>query len=219
MRTETILKLYNTLVLPTFLYGSENWTLTALQRRRIEAAEMKVLRPLAGYTLYDHKTNDYICRELWITGILDKIDEYRWNWLSHLQRMPQNQIPLKSYHYRPQARRTIGRPKKRCRDQLLLWRRNGSKGPILDVYDDEQYFKLIGTLKYFSYLCLPFHLKEKFIFIFIQLNTHWNLSKMIKVVEMDRQTFYTHCIMRRNNISVCFIKGFYGKTSTRKETT
>ena len=50
---ETILKIYNTLVLPTLLYGSENWTLTALQRRRIEAAEMKLLRLLAGYTLYD----------------------------------------------------------------------------------------------------------------------------------------------------------------------
>jgi hypothetical protein len=62
-------------VLPTFLYGSENWTLTASQRRRIEVAEMKLLRPLAGYTLYDHKTNDHICHELQITGILDKIDE------------------------------------------------------------------------------------------------------------------------------------------------
>jgi len=60
VRTEAILKIYYTLVLPTFLNGSENWTLTALQRRRIEAAEMKLLRPLAGYTLYDHKTNDYI---------------------------------------------------------------------------------------------------------------------------------------------------------------
>jgi len=119
VRTETILKIYITLVLPTFLYGSENWTLTALQRRRIEAAEMKLLRPLAGYyTLYDHKTNDYIRRELRITGILNKIDEYRQNWLSHLQRMSQNRIPLKSYHYRPQGRRTIGRPKKRWREQL-----------------------------------------------------------------------------------------------------
>ena len=118
LRTETILKIYNTLVLPTFLYGSENWTLTALQRRRIEAAEMKLLRPLAGYTLYDHKTNDYIRRELQITGILDKVDEYRRNWLSHLQRMSQNRIPLKSYHYRLQGRRTIGRSKKRWREQL-----------------------------------------------------------------------------------------------------
>jgi len=77
--TGSILKIYNTLVLPTFLYGSGNWTLAAFQRRRIEAAEMKLLRPLAGYTLYDHKTNDYIRRELWITGILDKIDEHRQN--------------------------------------------------------------------------------------------------------------------------------------------
>jgi len=72
---------------------------------------MKLLRPLAGYTLYDHKTNDYIRRELQITGILDKIDEYGRNWFQHLQRMP-------SYYYRPQGRRTIGRPKKRWREQL-----------------------------------------------------------------------------------------------------
>jgi len=110
--------MYNTLVLPTFLYGSENWTLTASQRRRIEAAEMKVLRPLAGYTLYDHKTNYYIRNELRITVILDKIDEYRRNWLLHLQRMPQNRISLKLYHCRPQGRRKIGRPKKRWREHL-----------------------------------------------------------------------------------------------------
>jgi len=108
-----IMFLYNTLILPTFLYGTENF-----QRRRIEAAQMKLLRPLAGYTLYDHKTNDYIRRELRITHILDKLSEYRRNWLSHLQRMTQNRIPLKSYHYRPQGRRTIGRPKKRWREQL-----------------------------------------------------------------------------------------------------
>ena len=90
VRTETILKIYNTLVLPTFLYGSENWT--ALQRRRTEAPEMKLLRPLAGCTLYDHKTNDEIRRELRITGILVNTEEYRLNWLSHLQRMPQNRI-------------------------------------------------------------------------------------------------------------------------------
>jgi len=85
--TETILKIYNALVLPTFLYGSENWTVTALQRRRIEAVEMKLLRPQVGYTLYDHKTNEYIRRELRITGILDKIDEYRRNWILRVWRL------------------------------------------------------------------------------------------------------------------------------------
>jgi hypothetical protein len=90
VRTETILKLYNTLVLPTFLYELENWTLTAAQRRRIEAAEMKLLRPLAGHTVNDHKTKVSISRELQTECILDNIDEYRRNWLLHLQRMPHN---------------------------------------------------------------------------------------------------------------------------------
>jgi hypothetical protein len=59
--------------------GQKIGLLTALQRLRIEGAEMKLLRRLAGYTLYGHKTNDYIRRELRITGVLDKIDEYRRN--------------------------------------------------------------------------------------------------------------------------------------------
>lgn len=118
VRKETILKLYKTLILPTFLYGSENWILTTSQRRRIEAAEMRLLRPLAGYTLLDHRTNESIHRELNISNILETIDEYRSNWHSHLQRMPTNRIPLQTYNYKPRGTRRIGRPKKRWREQL-----------------------------------------------------------------------------------------------------
>jgi hypothetical protein len=74
---------------------------------------MKLLRPLAGYTLYDLKTNDPIRRELQTDCILDKIHEYRRNWLLHLQRMPQKPNPFKIIpHYSPQGKRTIGRLKK-----------------------------------------------------------------------------------------------------------
>jgi hypothetical protein len=79
---------------------------------------MKLLRVLAGHTVNDHKTNDSIHRELQNEYILDKIDEYRRNWLLHLKRMPQHRIPLKSHHYSPQGKRTVGRPKKRWREQL-----------------------------------------------------------------------------------------------------
>ena len=68
--------------------------------------------------LMTHKTNDSIGHDLQTECTLDKIDEYRKNWLLHLQRMPQNRIPLKSYHYSPQGKRTMGRPKKRWREQL-----------------------------------------------------------------------------------------------------
>ena len=44
---------------------------------------------------------------------------------------------IAEFDYRPQGKRTIGRPKKRWREQLQLLRRNGRKGPIIDVYDDD----------------------------------------------------------------------------------
>jgi len=75
--------------------GQKIGLLTALQRQRIEAAEMKLLRPLAGYNIYDHKTKNTVSRELQTECILDKIDEHRRNWLLHLQRMPLNRIRLK----------------------------------------------------------------------------------------------------------------------------
>ena len=40
----------------------KRFTWFTLSTARIEVAELKLLRPLAGYTLYDHKTNDYIQR-------------------------------------------------------------------------------------------------------------------------------------------------------------
>ena len=43
--------------------------------QRIEVAEMKLLTPLAGHTLNDHKTNDSIRRELQNECMLDKIGE------------------------------------------------------------------------------------------------------------------------------------------------
>jgi hypothetical protein len=109
---------FNILIYLLHAAQSENWTLTASQRRRIETAKMELLRPLAGHTVNDHKANDSIRRELQAECILDKIDEHRRNWLSHLQRMPQRRIHLKSYHYNPQGERTVGRPKKRWKEQL-----------------------------------------------------------------------------------------------------
>jgi len=38
---KTRIKLYSTLALPAFVYGSENWTITARVARRITAAEVK----------------------------------------------------------------------------------------------------------------------------------------------------------------------------------
>jgi hypothetical protein len=70
VRKETVLKFYKTLAVPDLLYGAENWTLTVPQKKRIEAAEMKLWRPLAGYTLRDHKYNNDIHFELGLQSIM-----------------------------------------------------------------------------------------------------------------------------------------------------
>ena len=62
---------------------------------------MKLLRPLAGHTFNDHKTNNSIRRELRTECILDKTDEYRRNWLLHLQKMPRNRNPFKIIPLQP----------------------------------------------------------------------------------------------------------------------
>jgi hypothetical protein len=62
--TKTRIKLYNTLALTVFLYGSETWTIKARDARRITAAEMKYMRRTAGYIWTDYKTNTQIVKEL-----------------------------------------------------------------------------------------------------------------------------------------------------------
>jgi hypothetical protein len=71
-----IIILFNTLALPSLLYGSGNWTIKARDATRITAAEMKYTRRTAGYTWTDYKTNREIAKELNITPVLDKIQDY-----------------------------------------------------------------------------------------------------------------------------------------------
>jgi hypothetical protein len=113
---KTTIKLYNTLALPVLLHGSETWTVKARDARRITAAEMKCMRRTAGYTWIDYKTNSHIAKELKITPILDKLLEYKRNWIQHVNRMPQNRLLRVMKHYTPTGRRNRGRPLKRLLD-------------------------------------------------------------------------------------------------------
>jgi hypothetical protein len=112
---KTRIKLYNTLALPVLLYGSETWTIRAGDARRITAAKMKYMRT-TGYTRRDFKTNIQIAKELKITPILDRLLEYKRNWIKHVKTMPHNRLPRIMKHYSPTGRRNYGRPLKRLPD-------------------------------------------------------------------------------------------------------
>jgi hypothetical protein len=95
VRPETVIKFYKTSALPTLLYGSGAWTLTSVQIKGIEIAEMKLLRPLAGHTLSDHVRNEDIRQKLETESVTYKISTYRNNWPHHMERMTPERIPYK----------------------------------------------------------------------------------------------------------------------------
>ncbi|KAJ4446557.1 hypothetical protein ANN_13254 [Periplaneta americana] len=92
------------------------------EERKIEAAEMKFLRGVAGYTLWDRKRND-IRKELKIFKLTEKISQYRNDWIEHLEWMEDDRIPKLILNYKP----------------------NGSNKEPRDIYKDPDIIALIKS--------------------------------------------------------------------------
>jgi hypothetical protein len=68
-RKDTLLKFYKVMAAPMLTYGSEFWAMNKADRRAVEAAEMKFLRYVAGYSRKDQIRNDNIRQKLKIFRI------------------------------------------------------------------------------------------------------------------------------------------------------
>jgi hypothetical protein len=77
---------------------------------------MKYMRRTARYIWTDCKTNTQIAKELKITPILDKLLEYKRNWIQHVNRMSRNRLRRVMKHYCRTGRRNHGRTLKRLLD-------------------------------------------------------------------------------------------------------
>jgi len=104
--------------------------------RRYIFLEIKYMIRTAGYTWTDYKTNSHIAKEFEITPVLDKLLEYKRNWIQHVNRMPRDRLPRVMKHYSPTGRRNRDRPLKRLLD---TWDRNGSTSGLTpwQTYDDD----------------------------------------------------------------------------------
>ena len=65
------------MAVPALMYGSENWSLNRSDKWKIEAAEMRFLRPMAEYTLQYKKVAILILMN-------DKLTQYKINWREHI---------------------------------------------------------------------------------------------------------------------------------------
>jgi hypothetical protein len=69
----TQLQFYKIIAVPMLIYESENWTINRTDKTKIESAEIKFLRSVAGYTLLDQKRSTDIFSELKIFNLTERI--------------------------------------------------------------------------------------------------------------------------------------------------
>ena len=80
---------------------------------RLEAAEMRFLRTVTGYTRLDKIRSEDIRQELEISGIQDVRLKNKQNWINQLERMDNTRLPNYALNYKPRGRRDRGSPRKR----------------------------------------------------------------------------------------------------------
>ena len=91
---------------PSLLYGSETWVTTKRDMTGLEAAEMRFLRSVTGYTRLDKIRSEIIRKELEIPGLQNIRTKYKQNWANHLERMDNNRLPKQALNYKtPRTKR------------------------------------------------------------------------------------------------------------------
>ncbi|CAF3405297.1 unnamed protein product, partial [Rotaria socialis] len=90
---EAKLRIFRACVLPVLLFGSEVWSLTAVQEKRISTFYMKCLRTILGLNLGDRVANITIMQLSGQPSIENLMRRNRLRWVGHANRMENENGP------------------------------------------------------------------------------------------------------------------------------
>ena len=93
------------------IYASETWALTGGDERRLERAEMRMLRWIAGVKLSDRKHNEEVRRMLDVEPIVNIVRRKRLQWFGHVVRMNDEDGVKKAFKLKVEGKRDRGRPR------------------------------------------------------------------------------------------------------------
>ena len=133
-------KLMWTLILSTFPYACESWTLTAEIERRIQALEMRCYRRLLNISYKDHMTNEEVRNRIQnATGmhddLLTMVKKRKLRWYGHISRCF-GMVKTVLQGTMKGARRR-GRQKKRWEDNIKEWMGMGFGDSLRTAEDRE----------------------------------------------------------------------------------
>ena len=125
-------KLMRTLILSTFLYACESWTLTAEIERRIQALEMRCYRRLLNISYKDHVTNEEIRNRIQNAigvhdDLLTMVKKRKLRWYGHISRS--SGMAKTILQGTVKGARKRGRQKKRWEDNIKEWTGMGFGDP------------------------------------------------------------------------------------------
>ena len=113
LKCKTKIRLYESLVLSTALYGAETWPMTVANMKKLEAARHKWQRKILGITWRDKITNDTVSERTGMQKMEDILRRKRLRWLGHIYRMDENRISKQVLKWSPaDGRKKSGRPRK-----------------------------------------------------------------------------------------------------------
>jgi hypothetical protein len=81
------------------------------------AAQMRLLRLLLGFTRLDCQRNHNIHNRLKVNNKIEDIKLYERSWLDHLERMDRSRSHKLALQYQPWGQQNAGRPRERWKDQ------------------------------------------------------------------------------------------------------
>lgn len=119
LTTETKLKVYSAVVLPSLLYGCESWTCYKRHIRKLDQFHLRCLRRILHVSWEDRITNQEILRRAGCLGIEALLKKAQLRWTGHVLRMSDNRLPKQLFHSElSQGCRQRGGQRLRFKDNL-----------------------------------------------------------------------------------------------------
>ncbi|KAD3069016.1 hypothetical protein E3N88_36896 [Mikania micrantha] len=111
-------KFYRVAIRPAMMYGTDCWPIKKNQARKLETAEMRMLRWMCGHTRIDRIRNEVFRERLQVANISDKVREGRLRWFGHVRRRSQSAPVRRIELITVEGKRGRGRPRLTWEEQI-----------------------------------------------------------------------------------------------------
>ena len=113
-------KVFKTVVRPAMIYGAETWAVNRpkAQEKKLDVAEMRMLRWMSGVTKMDRIRNERIRGTTKVGEISKKVQESRLKWYGHVLRREDEYVGKRVTGMEVPGKRRRGRPKRRWLDSI-----------------------------------------------------------------------------------------------------